>query len=269
MRIVGQAFKIAAGVTVLIVAMVMAFFPVPSGRSLAAPPLPSETPIPPLTNTPTLTPTETPTNTPGPPIADTPTWTPTATATPTASGTATATPTETRTPTQTLTPAGQASSTPPAPPAGTNTPKPTHTPKPQPGCQSIVEGYVLNGAGQRVAGGTVRIATAGWSSQMLTDSDGHYGFGGLCGGTYTLQATLPGGQTMQAATVTVNGQNSVRLDLGGPAAANPTAIQPDPAAEPSMPTTGYSGWLLVAGAALGIMLLLFAGARRILGSRQD
>lgn len=132
-----------------------------------------------------------------------------------------------------------------------------------------MEGYVLNAAGQQVAGATVRITSTGWSNQMLTDGGGHYGFGGLCSGSYTLQATLPGGQTTQAATASVTGQNSVRLDLRVSAAAFATPVQPSPTSEPSMPTTGFSGLLLAGGAALGIVLLLLAGARRALGSRQD
>jgi len=151
----------------------------------------------------------------------------------------------------------------------TATPKPTRTPKPEPGCQSIVEGYALNAAGQRVAGATVRITTTGWSNQMLTDSGGRYAFGGLCSGLYTVQATLPGGQTTQAATASVTGQNTVQLDLRVSAAASATSAQSGPTSEPDMPTTGFSGWLLAGGAALGIVLLLAAGARRALGSRQD
>ncbi len=132
-----------------------------------------------------------------------------------------------------------------------------------------MDGNVLNAAGQRVAGATVRITTTGWSNQMQADGDGHYAFGGLCSGSYTLQATLPNGKTTQAATASVTGQNSIRLDLRVTAAASTTPAQPGPTSEPSMPTTGFSGWLLAGGAALGILLLLFAGARRVLGSRQD
>mgnify|MGYP001581832457 CR=1 FL=1 len=124
-------------------------------------------------------------------------------------------------------------------------------------------------AGQRVAGATVRITSTGSSNQMLTDGGGHYAFGGLCAGSYTLQATLSNGKTTQAATATVTGQNTIRLDLRVPAIATSTPVQPGPTSEPSMPPPGFSGWLLASGAALGILLLLFAGARRVLGSRQD
>jgi len=133
----------------------------------------------------------------------------------------------------------------------------------------MVEGYVLNAAGQPVAGATVRITSTGWSNQMMTDSGGHYGFGSLCAGSYTLQATLPGGKTTQTATATVNGQNTVRLDLRVPSAVTSTPVQPGPTPEPNMPTTGFSGWLLLGGVAVGLLLLLIAGARRALGSRQD
>ena len=128
---------------------------------------------------------------------------------------------------------------------------------------------MLNAAGQQVAGATVRITATGWSNQMMTDNSGHYGFGSLCGGSYTLQATLPNGRTTQAATASVTGQNSVRLDLRVSATASSTPVQPSPTYEPNMPTTGFSGWLLLGGVAVGLLLLLFAGARRVLGSGQD
>jgi hypothetical protein len=274
MRTLGQALKVMAGIAVLVLAMVMAFFPVSAGSSLAQPPpVPSETPIPPVTSTPGPNPSDTPppgpsdtpippTDTPVPEPSDTPPPQPSDTPVPPTS--TPIPPTNTPVP-PTHTPIPPTGS----PPAATSTPKPTRTPKPPAGCQSIVEGYVLNASGQRVAGATVRITTAGWSNQMLTDSDGHYAFGSLCSGTYTLQATLPGGQATQAATATVTGQNSVGLDLRVSAAASSTPVQPNPTAEPSMPTTGFSGWLLAGGAALGIALLLLAGARRALGSRQD
>jgi len=274
MRILGQAFKIMAGITILVLAIGMAFFPASAGSSLAQPPpLPSETPIPPVTNTPGPEPSDTPT--PGPsdtpvPPTNTPISQPSDTPTPQPSDTPVP-PTNTPLP-PTNTPVPPTNTPIPAtgsPPAATYTPQPTHTPKPPADCQSTVEGYVLNAAGQRIAGATVRITTTGWSNQMLTDSDGHYAFGSLCSGTYTLQATLPGGQITQAATATVTGQNSVRLDLTGSTAASSTPAQPGPTAEPNMPTTGFSGWLLAGGAALGIALLLLAGARRALGSRQD
>ena len=261
MRTLGQAFKIVAGIAVLALAIMMAFFPASAGSSLAQPPpLPSETPIPPATST--DTPPPGPSDTPVPP-SDTPippSDTPVPPSdTPVPPSDTPIPPTNTNTP---VPPTG-------SPPAATSTPKPTRTPKPPAGCQSSVEGYVLNATGQRVAGATVRITTTGWSNQMLTDSGGHYAFGSLCGGTYTLQATLPGGQTTQAATATVTGQNSVRLDLRVSAAVTSTPAQPGPTSEPSMPTTGFSGWLFAGGAALGIALLLLAGARRALGSRQD
>ena len=92
-------------------------------------------------------------------------------------------------------------------------------------------------------------------------------FGGLCAGSYTLQATLPSGQTTSSATTSVNGQNQVRLDLRvSPAATTAPGVtgtpQPVSTSEPEMPGTGFSGLLLAGGALLGILLLLAAGARR-------
>jgi hypothetical protein len=113
---------------------------------------------------------------------------------------------------------------------------------------------------------------------MMTDDSGHFGFGGLCAGSATLQATLPNGQMTAAATVSLDGKSSVHVELrtGTVSTAAPTqaaatatgqAAQQSPTPEPSMPVTGYSGLLLVGGAILGVLLLLFAGARRSLGAR--
>ena len=278
MRIVGQAIKTLTGIAILVLAIGMAFFPASTGDSLAQPPpLPSETPIPPATDTPGPEPSDTPipqpSDTPIPQPSDTPIAQPSDTPIPQPSDTPIPQPSDTPIPQPSDTPIPQASKTVIAPtwspqPA-TSTPKPTKTPQPGPGCQSTVEGNVLNAAGKQVAGATVRITTTGWSNQMLTDSSGHYAFGGLCSGSYTLQATLPAGQTTAAATASVTGQNSVRLDLRVTAAASSTPSKPQPTSTPSMPTTGFSGWMLAGGAALGIVLLLLAGVRRALGSRQD
>ena len=272
MRILGQACKTIAGIAVLILAIAMAFFPASTGNSLAQPPLPSETPIPPATDTPGPEPSDTPivepSDTPIPEPSDTPIPEPSDTPIVEPSDTPIVEPSDTPVPEPSDTPIPQPSGTSTLPTA-TATPKPTRTPKPGPACQSTVEGYALNAAGQRVPGATVRITATEWSNQMLTDSGGHYAFGGLCSGSYTVQATLPGGQTTQAATASVTGQNTIQLDLRAPAAASSTPAQPSPSSEPNMPTTGFTGWLLAGGAALGIVLLLIAGARRALGSRQD
>jgi hypothetical protein len=136
----------------------------------------------------------------------------------------------------------------------------------------VVEGYVLDGADQRVSGATVTINGEGWSAGMLTDDTGHYGFGGLCAGTATLQAAAQG-QTSPASSVSLTGQNSVQLDLmlspgNKTVPSATTAAGQTPTPEPEMPATGHSGWLLVGGALLGALLLLSAGARRLMGVRE-
>jgi len=186
------------------------------------------------------------------------------------------------TPTDTTAPPTDTPVTPPTPTNTTRPPQPTVPPKktrppkppqPQPDCQSAVSGSVRNRAGVQVAGATVTIVGADWSNAMLTDDNGQYGFAGLCAGQATLQATLPDGQTSSVATIDIDGKNNVQLDLGfstiGAAAAE-TAATPQQVAtpEPSMPETGYSGWLLVGGALLGVLLLLFAGARRVFGAQK-
>ena len=120
---------------------------------------------------------------------------------------------------------------------------------------------------------------AGWSNRMMVDDWGHYGFGGLCAGTVALRAYLAGGQASLPGQVSVNGKDSFRVDLrtllaGATAGAVPTSMgqasavaQPSPIAQPNMPAAGHSGWLLVGGALWGALLLLTAGARRVLGAR--
>jgi len=227
--------------------------------------------VPPPPDTPTFTPTPTNTNTPG---AATPTYThtpvppsptPTYTHTPVPPS---PTPTHTRSPgapTATHTPTTK----PPPQPANTNTPKPSTDPKPNPSCQSVVEGNVLDAAGQRATGATVHIQGAGWSNAMMSDDNGHYGFGGLCAGTVTLQAYLLNGQTSQTAQANLNGKDSVRLDLrvqqtGSAAVTQAPTSQPTVTPAPDMPATGYSGLLLVGAALLGALLLILAGTRRAL-----
>jgi hypothetical protein len=225
-------------------------------RGALAQPMP-DTPTPePTTPTPTPTtpsPTPTPT-TPSPtptPVTPSPTATPmTPTPTPTRR-------TESPTPRYTDTPTSQ----PPPQPQGT--PRP-----PDPACQSVVEGYVIDASGERTSGATVLIEGEGWSSGMLTDDQGHYGFGGLCAGLATIQAFLPGGQASQSARINLNGQEIIRLNLSvlsAGAATSAATPQQSPTAEPDMPTTGYSGLLLAGAALLGALLLLLAGTRRALG----
>jgi hypothetical protein len=136
-----------------------------------------------------------------------------------------------------------------------------------------VQGLVLGRAGQPVAGATVTIQGDGWSNSILSDDQGRFGFGGLCSGSATLQAVLPGGQGTGAVTVSLSGTNQLNVTLSvapGQAAATATAptgqtpSSPGPTAEPEMPTTGAGSWLLIGGAALGMLLLLSASVRRAL-----
>jgi len=119
----------------------------------------------------------------------------------------------------------------------------------------------------------VTIEGEGWSSGILTDDHGDYGFGGLCAGSAMVRAYAPSGQAGQSATVQLTGKNVVELDLStqatqaSPATSGATgqpAAGQTPTPEPEMPATGYSGWLLLGGALLGSLLLLTAGIRRIL-----
>ena len=72
----------------------------------------------------------------------------------------------------------------------------------------------------------------------------------------------------------LTGDNSVEVDLnagGQQATAAPTAAPTEPqatqaavSAEVGMPLTGSSGWLLAGASLLGVLVLLTAGARRVL-----
>jgi hypothetical protein len=108
---------------------------------------------------------------------------------------------------------------------------------------------------------------------MLTDDQGQFGFGGLCAGETKVQAFLTSGETSASTTVRLTGDNSVEVDLnaGGQATAVPTSVpaeqqadQETETAEAGMPVTGFSGWLLAGAVLLGILMLLTAGARRVL-----
>jgi hypothetical protein len=158
---------------------------------------------------------------------------------------------------------------------------PRTEPKPDPNCESVVEGYVANAAGQRAAGAAVKVEGDGWSRGMLTGDDGHYGFGGLCAGTVTLSAVLVGGQTCAGATVSMDGHSTSQVNLavaqgGGPqptstalATATRQAVPAVATPEPGMPSTGFPGWLLVGMALLGVVVLLSAGARRVFVARSQ
>jgi hypothetical protein len=133
---------------------------------------------------------------------------------------------------------------------------------------------VFDGTGQQATGATVHIQGAGWSNSMMTDDSGHYGFGGLCAGTVTLQAYLLEGQTSQSAATNLNGKDGVWLDLRvqqveAAAVTQAPTSQPTVTPEPHMPATGYSGLLLVGAALLGALLLILAGTRRALSVEEQ
>jgi hypothetical protein len=84
---------------------------------------------------------------------------------------------------------------------------------PSGGCQSRIWGGVsAGGAGEpNVA---VEIKGEGWSAKTFSDANGLYGFAGLCAGKYTITVVPPSGATAgESQTVTVDGSNTVKLDL--------------------------------------------------------
>ena len=273
MRRLGQILLLMGSTMVLLCSTLLAQHRMPGG-------VPSKV----MAQFPTLTPQEiTPTVlTPTGTVSSTPTSTETSTHTPTATNTTTGTPTNTptrtpapsHTPTSTRTPTRTNTPVTPPPAGTTHTPQPTKEAQPpsSPKCQSSVQGRVFNAAGHLVAGATVTIQGEGWSSGIMTNDEGHYGFGGLCAGTAVLQAFLPNGRTSPPVSVSLTGQNSIQLDLRpdmGTTSVPTTSAQQTtvPTARPTstqaeMPETGFSGWLLAGGAGLAALLLLSAGARR-------
>ena len=196
-------------------------------------------------------------------------------------------PTETSAPLPTETPAASATPTAEQPvPA-----KPTSKPEEEESeltegngsnCESVIQGYVVDSAGQRARGATVMAEADGWSGAMLTDDQGQFGFGGLCPGETTVQAFLTSGEASASTTVRLSGDNSIEVDLsagGAQATEAPTAAPAEPqtvqvaaSAEVGMPLTGFSGWLVAGAILLGVLMLLTAGARRVLDvhePRQD
>jgi hypothetical protein len=139
---------------------------------------------------------------------------------------------------------------------------------------------VTNAAAEPVAGATVKLDGDEWSRGIMTDDDGRYGFAGLCAGAATLTAVLSDGQVTHVTTVELDGQNKAVINLGvaqpQAAATTPAGTEPATAPQPAegtsdseanMPQTGYTGWLLAGGAALGTLLLLAAGVRRLFNPR--
>jgi hypothetical protein len=232
---------------------------------------------PPPPNTPTSTPM--PTATSRPTDMPVPTETPAPTNTPMPTDTAVPTPADTSTPLPMETQAASATPTVEQPSPA----EPTATPERDEGalpvanptnCRSVIEGHVVDGAGQRARGATVMAEGEGWSGAMLTDDQGQFGFGGLCPGETTLQAFLANGEASTSTTVSLTGDNSVEVDLnagGQPATEAPTAApteqevaQETETAAAGMPLTGFSGWLLAGSVLLAVLMLLTAGARRVL-----
>jgi len=106
---------------------------------------------------------------------------------------------------------------PPAPQAE-NTPVPSQATLPVPvgACQSRLVGKITNSAtGQATANVIVNIEGGPSTAQTKTDTNGLYGFAGLCAGKYTLTITPPGGKpAANPNPVTLDGSNAMtKVDL--------------------------------------------------------
>lgn len=86
---------------------------------------------------------------------------------------------------------------------------------PPPGpCQARLWGKVTNDKGQTAANITVDIATGSFKAKTATDSNGLYGFAGLCAGEYTFNVTPPNGKPQPAGDKTpLDGGKQVKVDL--------------------------------------------------------
>lgn len=97
-----------------------------------------------------------------------------------------------------------------APPAAGTTPQAQG----QQRCASRLIGHVYNNQNQAVTGATVDIQAPQFHYNTVSDSNGLYGFYGLCGGTYQFNVTLPGQSPKQVPlTAGMDGSNSESLDL--------------------------------------------------------
>ena len=102
----------------------------------------------------------------------------------------------------------------------------------------------------------------------MTNDSGQYGFNQLCPGKASLQAFFVDGEVSQLAELELNGRDDVQVQLSASAAEAAAISEPSATAEPDMPATGYTGWLLLGGAMLAVFLLLIAGTRRVMTVRE-
>lgn len=239
------------------------------------PPPPDKTPIVIPTEAPTEAPTEEPTAEPTAEPTSAPTEEPTAepTAEPTSA------PTEEPTTEPTAEPTSAPTEEPPAEnPAADG--KVLTASKPAPNCQAVVEGTVTDANGRALAGAEVSLTGEGLERKLLSGDAGNYGFGGLCAGTVTLVAAMPGGKISPAVTLEVDGEGSFVVNLGfgsdGPEETPITEVvataipEVHAAQEPTLPATGFPGIYLLMGVAIvSLLLAITAGIWRTVNAHQD
>lgn len=111
----------------------------------------------------------------------------------------------------------QSPGNPPAgnPPANPSAAGQSTLPAPASTCQSRLWGKVTNTTnGQSPANVAVEVVTGGKTFKTVTDSNGLYGFAGLCAGDYALSLTPPGGKAIpNANAVKLDGSQPVKVDL--------------------------------------------------------
>ncbi len=100
-------------------------------------------------------------------------------------------------------PPASVTSTPlPVPPAATNK------------CQSKLTGRIRDAKGAQVKRATIQIKNGTFTATTVSDDNGLYGFAGLCAGSYSFSAQLPG-QPLKPLSTTANlsGSDAVKTDL--------------------------------------------------------
>jgi tetratricopeptide (TPR) repeat protein len=87
--------------------------------------------------------------------------------------------------------------------------------------RSALQGSVRDSQGKPVSGATVKLSTAGQTFDTLSDSQGHYRFGALGAGSYTLQARENGSGEASFGPFQLGQQEDKKVDvtLGSPAKA--------------------------------------------------
>ncbi len=112
-------------------------------------------------------------------------------------------------------PVAPAASTSAPGPAQTTLPAPATLPVPAGACQSRLWGKITNATtGQAPANVAVEIESGGRKFKTVTDTNGLYGFAGLCAAEYSMTITPPGGKALANPNkINLDGKQTTKVDL--------------------------------------------------------